>query len=289
MVPLTGATTVSTTTLPEQVQRAGSDLQCKAAVCLGHCFTNLPNIPSNQNQKNDDNILWSDFIQPSFHSLASDRHETFAKKLFVYLSEDVQQAVCTTAVAALRSRPTLQQYILAEQDEVDHLLAVLPTSTTTNPLSTLSVTRSLIVRDIINVLGIVVSQQDHTIDIDRKVCRAMMNVLLFMGDEIRKVSTVTPNSTGVSYRYVVITSEIINAIMDIYGKDDCYLTVFTNLDCLTHLQKTTPLLKKHIGILRAAVHTSNTGSNNMNDYDYYTYDDIEQWKEIMLNTNRFVQ
>ena len=116
----------------------------------------------------------------------------------------------------------------------------------------------------------------------------MMNVLLFMGDEIRKASTATPNSTGISYRYVVITSEIINAIMDIYGKDDCYITVFTSLDCLTHLQKTTPLLKKHIGILRAAVHTSNNSSNMMNDYDY-TYDDIEQWKEIMLNTNRFVQ
>ena len=107
-------------------------------------------------------------------------------------------------------------------------------------------------RETIEMLGILCSQEEHPEEINRKVTTTLL--------EVRS-------------RRAPVLSEILNALMDIFGDDDRHPSVFGDLGVLSYFQRTVPILKKSIH----------------QDRDNAEPEVIEQWRETALNASRFIR
>jgi len=107
-------------------------------------------------------------------------------------------------------------------------------------------------REAIEMLGILLSQEDHPEDVNRNVVSALIN----SGSKKARV-----------------LSEVLNALMDIYGDDDCHPVVFEGLNVLSFFQRSVPVLKTSIQC----------------DRDEATQEEVSQWRETALNASRFIQ
>ena len=67
-------------------------------------------------------------------------------------------------------------------------------------------------------------------------------------------------------------NEVLNALMDIYGDDECHPAVFNILGVLSYFQQATPSFKKMIQC----------------DRDDASEEEVEQWRETALNASRFI-
>jgi hypothetical protein len=109
-------------------------------------------------------------------------------------------------------------------------------------------------RDAVCMLGILCSQEEHPAEVNQKTCQALLQAL-----------------APADKQSAMVLAEVLSVLMDIYGDDDCHPAVFVALDVLGHFQRSVPLLKQRISLETDA-----------------EPDDVEQWKETVLNASRFI-
>jgi hypothetical protein len=106
-------------------------------------------------------------------------------------------------------------------------------------------------KEAVEMLGILCSMEAHPESVNQKVCNTLISI----------------TSTKAA-----VLNEVLNALMDIYGDDDCYPGVFHSLNVLGYFQRTTPTFKKFIQC----------------DRDEVSEEEVGLWKETALNASRFV-
>lgn len=155
-----------------------------------------------------------------------------------------RQAALGLVVVTLQTYPILRQEITPT--ELDFLISLLQ-SREESPA---------VVREAVVILGILCSQEQHTEPVNRSVCCALIDRLESVEESI------------------VVRAEVLNALMDIYGNDDCHPCVFDNLKVLDHFERSVPLVKQQLS-------QANRQAVDSNDIDY--------WREIVLNATRFIE
>lgn len=155
-----------------------------------------------------------------------------------------RQSALGAAVVAMQTHTAMRQEVTPA--ELEFLIGLLQ-SNDESPA---------VVREAIVILGILCSQEEHAATVNRSVCAALLGRL---------------DKTDES---VVVRAEALNALMDIYGNDDCHPTVFDDLKVLSYFERSLPILEQQISIVdRQAV--------DSNDFEY--------WKETALNVSRFIE
>eukprot|EP00522_Entomoneis_paludosa_P015485 CAMPEP_0172443650 /NCGR_PEP_ID=MMETSP1065-20121228/3881_1 /TAXON_ID=265537 /ORGANISM="Amphiprora paludosa, Strain CCMP125" /LENGTH=710 /DNA_ID=CAMNT_0013193959 /DNA_START=34 /DNA_END=2166 /DNA_ORIENTATION=- len=216
----------STAPLPPVIAQHVSDLQAKVAVCLAHVLAMMGG--SETSDGNGLTTLWNDLIR----------------------AFDKQPSVAGTMVVALQTQPELCIKVL-QPAHVDLFLSYLMADA---PLSNDNATR-----DVVALLGAILCQQDHTREMNQKVCLALL-----------KAGTDAPSKDSPPTS-VSIMAETLNVLMDIYGDDDRHPDVFQEMNVLSHFQRTVPIVKQKLNIA--------------NDQDA----DAEFIGEIAMNASRFIQ
>jgi hypothetical protein len=129
--------------VPPDVRSSISDLQCKAAVGVGHCLANVPEWTPSP-------TLWTDF--KSAHAV-----DTAG-----------QEAITSTMVVALRSQQSIRTHI--QQNDLNDLLALLESSYAQSVV---------LVRDAISMLGILCTAERHPAEVNDTVCKALLTASAF--------------------------------------------------------------------------------------------------------------
>jgi len=170
-------------------------------------------------------------------------------------SYDGMEGIVNAMVVALQTRPTLRSQM--QEGDLDFLLSFLMLNNSTSKGSNHDKKNNIkptLQRDAACALGILCSTEVHPAQINTKVCTALTTCCL--------------NSKS-----AMVLSEILNSLMDMYGDDDTHPQVFEALNVLVCFQKTVPMLKKQILLERSDA----------------SPEDVDQWKEIVLNASRFIQ
>lgn len=125
-------------------------------------------------------------------------------------------------------------------------------------------------RDAVTMLSVLCSQEPHPAEVNQQVCSTMLTALTKPSESL------------------LIQCEVLNALMDMYGEDEddgtCYQSVFESLQVLGHFQRCIPTLKTK---LKERERLLKFGGQN--DEDGTDRLELEQWKETVLNSSRFVQ
>jgi hypothetical protein len=101
------------------------------------------------------------------------------------------------------------------------------------------------------MLGKLCSEELHAAEAHEKVVKALL-----------QASTVAPTTRTMNgfqlYPSALVLAEVVNVLMDIYGKDDRHPAVFYGLNLLGHFQRSFPLLNQKIAVeqLRIEVRTT---------------------------------
>ena len=145
-------------------------------------------------------------------------------------------AIASSMTFALKSQSQVRQQI--QPDDLDFILQWVTKEGTVQ-------------RDMVEMLGILCSHETHPEQINSRVCSTLMQLSLKSG---------------------TIVNEVLNALMNIYGEDECHPDVFRSLQVLAYFQRTVPLFKTIIETERSKI----------------SQDEVEQWRESALNASRFI-
>jgi hypothetical protein len=126
--------------LPVTIRESMTDLQCKAAVSLGHCLANVPEWEAGAI------VQWSTL-----------------KRAAAVSDDAVQEAITSTMVAALQSRLSVRAQI--GEADLDDLLTLLASASTSSPV---------VARDAISMLGTLCSEESHSAEVNEKVVKALL-------------------------------------------------------------------------------------------------------------------
>lgn len=143
------------------------------------------------------------------------------------------------------------------------------------------------------MLGMLCSPEEDPVEVKEKVCRALLQTLSencnntnarANSSKNADASIKSNNNNNIEGSIVVVT-EILNVLMDMYGSDDDALNrMFSSLDVLGHFQRTLPLLKQQISVYSSTNRGGGGHGNNVEDDDL-----LEGWKETAMNASRFIQ
>lgn len=145
-------------------------------------------------------------------------------------------SIANAMAAALRSRSELRKQ--CQPSDLEVVLQLASSSTSCQ-------------KEAVEMLGILCSMESHPEDVNRKVCSALM---------------------AITSKKSAVVNEVLIALMDIYGEDDCHPAVFDSLNVLKYFQQTTPSFKTLVQC----------------DRDDASEEELEVWKETALNASRFV-
>jgi len=145
-------------------------------------------------------------------------------------------SIANAMAAGLRSRSSLRKQ--CQPSDLAVLLQLTKSS-------------SLCQKEAVEILGILCSCETHEEEVNRTVCSTLM---------------------AISSKKAEVMNEVLNALMDIYGNDDCHPFVFESKKVLAYFQQITPTFKRMIQC----------------DRDQSSIDEVEQWKETLLNASRFI-
>lgn len=159
------------------------------------------------------------------------------KDLLVAFELSGATAIADTMTVALRSLSQVRKQI--QPEDLELMLNFVDTQDT------------LIQRNMVEMLGILCSHETHPKQVNARVCSTLISLPI---------------------KYVAIVNEVLNALMDIYGNDDCHPDVFCSLQVLGYFQATIPVFKSLIQSERSKA----------------SKEEIEQWRESALNASRFV-
>ncbi|KAL3810257.1 hypothetical protein ACHAXA_008747 [Cyclostephanos tholiformis] len=143
-------------------------------------------------------------------------------------------------------------------------------------------------RNIILILGKMCTST-HSETMDTKVCRALLSQLTLAVSNGDDTSIVVGNARKQDREWqhqeqrklVIITHEILNVLMDMYGNDDCHEQVFVKECVLDHFRRCIPWFKRTIKRL-AANSSSRIKKDHMVEEGFV-------WNETALNATRFIK
>jgi len=133
---------------------------------------------------------------------------------------------------------------------------------------------------IISILGVLCSEEQqphHSAEIDSLVCRALLERLRSATTEESHVSNDGGNTAAI--QSILITHEILNVFMDMYGGDNCHDEVFEKEGVVDHFHRCMPGFKRRIKKVAGAGRCGPSGSR----------EEVEVWNETALNASRFIK
>ena len=104
-------------------------------------------------------------------------------------------------------------------------------------------------RNVVSVLGNLLTTEDHTAEVNETICRSILECG-------RKHSM-----------HLEICGEVLNALMDVYGDDNRHSDVFDRCQVLAYFQEMLPVLNRLL----------------------FATNDNEEWEEVAYNAQRFLQ
>jgi hypothetical protein len=222
---------------PENTRADLDDLQSKVMACLGNCWENIEGWPID--------FTWTELQQTAAAAT---------------IDGPGKEGLVSAMVIALKKYPSLRKQW--QPEHVTFWLNHLTDSNETNDYKNSEVVR----RDIICILGVLCSQEPHPVDVNQKVCSALLAAM--------------DNTSS-----LVNACEVLNVLMDMYGNDEddgcCHVSVFESMQVLSHFQRRIPTLKSELKQLEK--NWKGQGDNSVDGAG------LEHWKETLLNASRFVQ
>jgi len=149
------------------------------------------------------------------------------------------EGVFDTMAVAIRMHPELRKQIQA--DDLEFLVKQLSSASSDSIKS-----------DVVCILGLLCSSESHPQEVNEKICGGLLLLLQ-------------------SSSSAIVMSEVLNALMDMYGDDD-HTHVFDSLDVLGNFQRILPRFKKRIQAEKPKA----------------AAESVEQWRETALNASRFI-
>jgi len=244
-IPSSDTTMDVETKVPTLVSQDVDELLSTCALCLGNVVAcNL------LKEKSTLEAFWKDLVP----MLKSQYHVHVTSLVMLSLVRNEPQAPSLVDPSTLESLITLLQQSTSSDAE-----ALLRTHTI-----------------IISILGVLCTEP-HPATINTQVCRALL-------ERLRSSSTSGNELTGQSIKHsVIITHEILNVLMDMYGNDDdddCHDQVFVSEDVLGHFQRCLPGFKRCI---KKVSGSASRGASMEEEIE------VDLWNETALNTSRFIK
>mmetsp|Transcript_1754 Transcript_1754/g.2595 ORF Transcript_1754/g.2595 Transcript_1754/m.2595 type:complete len:140 (+) Transcript_1754:3-422(+) len=110
-----------------------------------------------------------------------------------------------------------------------------------------------------------------------KVCRALLERLRSASEDNNH------NHANAVTNSVIVTHEILNVLMDIYGDDDeIKEEVFRREDVLGHFQRCLPGFKRRVKKVAATAGSGGGGGS-------VSREEVDVWSEAALNASRFIK
>jgi len=195
--------------------------------------------------------------------------EAFWKDLIPMLKSQYHVHVTSIMLSFVRNEP--QAPTLVDSSTLESLITLLQQSSSSDAEVLLQTHTN-----IISILGVLCAEP-HPATINTQVCRALL-------ERLRSSSTSGNDLTGQSMKHlVIITHEILNVLMDMYGNDDdddCHNQVFASEDVLGHFQRCLPGFKRCIKKVSGSV---SRGASMEEEIE------VDLWNETALNTSRFIK
>lgn len=181
--------------------------------------------------------------------------------------------ITSVMLSMLRNQP--QAPTLVDSSTLDLLLALL----SQQPRSDNSNAHVQMQCHVISMMGVRCSEP-HPASVDTRVCSALLEQLRSVMMIENDSNTDSGNNGGGAARHsVIITHEVLNILMDMYGADNCHEEVFEREDVLGHFQRCLPGFKRRIKKIAW------DGGRKSKRYD----EEVGVWNETALNASRFIK
>ena len=245
---------LSTMVFPEQSLVDLEELQSKVMACLGNCWENVSFWPLG--------VSWAELQQAASTAGGVGK-----------------EGLVSAMVIALKTKPSLRKEWQPEHLSfwLRHVTdGVVQGKDSENDAMMKSMDQKhhcqenlSVRRDAITMLAVLCSQEPHPVEVNREVCTTLLSTLTNQSEPL------------------IIQCEILNALMDMYGNDDddgcCYQSVFESLQVLGHFQRCIPALKSKLKDQEKQFKEDAQRDGSADRLE------LEQWKETLLNSSRFVQ
>ena len=176
--------------------------------------------------------------------------------------------VTSVMLSLLRSQPDLRAAV--DAPTLDRLVVLLQRDQAKSHEGT-----AQLQSHVISMLGVLCSEE-HSAEMDALVCHALLECLRCTMTEDSKASTTSGNfGNNAETHSIVITHEILNVLMDMYGGDDCHDLVFEKENVIDHFRRSLPGFKRRV---KKVAKASNT-----------TREEVLVWNETALNASRFIK
>jgi hypothetical protein len=203
-------------TPPQIVLESISDLQARAAVCLGNCVSYVP-------RWQPPDGTWNDLVRAAAPQTSD--HQPPRR--------EAREALSYAAVAALRSRPSLAARPI-RADQLDMVLRLLQPDCS-----------ACVKRDAVTMLGLLLAGREHSAAVNRKVCQALL-----------QVNETSENRADLSMVLAEILNVLMDIYGDDDCHPDVFLELFpvhgAPLNALKYFQSTQPALKELLSLLGAS-------------------------------------
>ena len=248
--------------LPALVSRDIDEVLSTCALCLGNVVT-CNQIKEEEKKESDFNkLLWLELVA----MLLDDDHNH-------------HRHVTSVMQSVLLRHPPQSRFALIDTTTLDRLISLLLSNDgRDNKIEDSNVILELQLC-IISMFGTLCTS-NHPETVDTKVCRALLSRLTLAISNDNSTRTHQPQHMITTRYSILITHEILNVLMDVYGSDDCYEVVFRNECVLDHIHKCLPWFKKTAKSVAAS--SSGSKSNRMEEEGFV-------WNETALNAMRFIK
>lgn len=197
--------------------------------------------------------------------------------------------VASVMLSLLRSQP--ESLTLVDSPTLDCLLALLLSQQQQQPPKKMenNSKESTVVQmhcHIIAMLGVLCCSEEQrptyhssATSMGARVCRALLERLRSASDDNNhNHANAVTNST-------IVTHEILNVLMDIYGDDDeIKEEVFRKEDVLGHFQRCLPGFKRRVKKVAATAASGPVGGGG-----FVSREEVDVWSEAALNASRFIK
>jgi hypothetical protein len=248
--------------LPALVSRDIDEVLSTCALCLGNVVT-CNQIKEEEKKESDFNkLIWSELVS-------------------MLLDDDHNHHLHVTSVmqSVLLRHPPQSRIALIDTTMLDCLISLLLSNDgRDNKIEDSNVILELQLC-IISMFGTLCTS-NHPETVDTKVCRALLSRLTLAISNDNSTQTHQPQHMITTRYSILITHEILNVLMDVYGSDDCYEVVFRNECVLDHIHKCLPWFKKTAKSVAAS--SSGSKRNRMEEEGFV-------WNETALNAMRFIK
>ncbi|KAL7540799.1 hypothetical protein ACHAXR_011193 [Thalassiosira sp. AJA248-18] len=279
--------------LPTLVLEDVDELLSTCALCLGNVVacTTLPvwssPIPPGQQQQtkflsqgvvgkclvtNGVELFWWECVSILSYHQRNESSSTI-KSLMLPLHH-----VTSVMLSLLQNQP--KSRMLVDSPTLDRLFDLLNNNSSSNNSDDDGVTNLQTMQcHIISMMGLLCSEA-HPAEIDARVCSALLERLRSVVASDDNGGNTNISSTLLLRYSIIITHEIFNVLMDIYGSDDCHENVFEKYNVLDHFQRCLPGFKRRIKKM-----TFSSGGRMSSEEE----EKVNVWNETALNASRFIK